>query len=217
MKIMLIAPEAEDAENLELEEMDDYLPMLATATWAQQACTILNHSKHEVDLFLGAKNTEKIISALEEEMDKPGLFVFFYHGDTDHLINADGSILLDINDLPLLKNKFIFAIACRSAAQFGHEAVRMGAVGFIGLNHDFTILQECWNDQGACLLEGLTSLAIDGETAADARHKIVKRSNMELSTHLKTLGPIAQLTIIPTLIHNRDALVHLGCPDWRME
>ena len=116
-----------------------------------------------------------------------------------------------------MKNKFVYAIACDSAANLGHDAVRLGASGYIGFNCKLWIIINAQNAIGKCFINGIKNI-LANKTAADTRQSMVTEFNTIIET-LKNHQKYKSVThnwLITALSYNRDGIVHLGDPNWHL-
>jgi len=88
----------------------------------------------------GKRANKKELTSMVYKL-KPDLIVFNGHGDEMTITGNDDNILIKegVND-NLLKDKIIYAIACRSAKSLGVSAISKGAKAYIGYNEDFIFL-----------------------------------------------------------------------------
>lgn len=62
------------------------------------------------------------------------------HGASDCIGGYNDEILLDLNNVQLLKGKTVHALSCKTAAKLGPAAMRAGAKGYIGYDENFVLL-----------------------------------------------------------------------------
>jgi hypothetical protein len=209
MKIFIVAPQLQNDKATEL-----------TLQWALQLETSLNdiHDVSVISLFGRMAVREKVESALNEELGNQGIFVFIDHGERDALYGSDAKSLIDGKNIELLKNKFIYAIACRSAAELGRHALQKGVQGYIGFNHDFHIITSASHIFSHCFLSGLTAMVKDGKTMIEAIETI-KTATRDIINRIKRdnkIHPITRNLVVSALQHNLDYIVPLGSPIWRI-
>jgi len=154
----------------------------------------------------------------EADFGQTGIFVFFDHGKRDFLEGSDKHNIIDIENVKLLKNKFIYSISCWSASNLGHTAIIKGAKGYIGFNDQVYIMPEASKIIGHCLTTGLVGIVDNNLNAAQARQSIVTK----LLFYAAKIGlngklPQADRDIFQNACeHNRDYLIHLGDPNWNI-
>lgn len=210
MKVFLVAP------NLKKDPITNL-----TLKWAEE----LNHwLKKRKDLqvvpLLGDNAIQaKVHSALEKEIKQDGLFIFIDHGTREKLLGSNGDPIIELENIDLLKNKFIYAVACKAASMLGHEAVRKGAKGYIGYNDNVHIISRLSIGCGKSLLSGVKFLLENKCNAALVRKKIVENMDelIDKIQKLENYNHVKEAYIITALRHNRDYLVHLGDPDYSFQ
>lgn len=226
MKVFLIAPSLGASSHLTLRWADKIYE------WCQK------ESLQTVDLRNQEAVRHSIIPALKVDKGNRGLVVFVDHGARTFWMGSDkkGIVHARISDGPekprekkfpdylsLFKNKFIFAIACRSATTLGHQMLRRGAHGFIGYNGNFQIPNNAPEELFECMMAGLESLVVENARASDARQSMVEQFEkwrekvQEDTLELKSgQGTERHDMITKYLLNNRDFLVHLGDPNWKL-
>ena len=69
---------------------------------------------------------------------QPKLVIFNGHGNEEMVTGHKCSPLIQINkNEPLLINKIVYAISCKSAQKLGISCVKNGTLAYIGYNEDF--------------------------------------------------------------------------------
>ncbi|HLC17000.1 MAG TPA: hypothetical protein VJL89_12330 [Thermodesulfovibrionia bacterium] len=130
MKVILAAPRIPD---------DDATAM--TEKWAIQINDWINTLNLNLISFIGQDATRaNVESALKDDLGNKGLFIFIDHGDKKTLYDAQENPLIDFFNIGLLKNKFIYALACRSATELGHKALEEGAEAILDLITIFNLI-----------------------------------------------------------------------------
>lgn len=81
----------------------------------------------------------KIITGLIKNQ-KPELIVFNGHGSKEVICGHNREIIVNCNDNPeVLSESITYAFSCSSAAALGPEAIKKGAICFIGYESDFAL------------------------------------------------------------------------------
>ncbi len=210
VKVFLVAPQLPDDLATEL-----------TIKWATQLKKSLSSMKRiKLVSFLGKDALRANMELeLKKHLGKPGIFVFIDHGERDRLFGADDKAIIDMDNIELLKNKFIYAIACKSASRLGHTALINGAAGYFGFNNNFHITTTAPDTFGRCFLSGLTALLKENRSPIEARERIEIVTNRvidKLKMHFKTTRDARLPLVVTYLRHNLDFMVCLGDPNWRV-
>ncbi|MCP4347449.1 MAG: hypothetical protein GY795_18240 [Desulfobacterales bacterium] len=196
---------------------DDIATQL-TVKWANQLCKEIEKlNKFKLVTLLGEGVIRaEVESALEKDRDNPGIFIFIDHGGKKCLYGADEQAIITFDNVDVLKNKFVYAIACKSASEFGHRALKAGVQGYIGFNNSFQIIIPASETFGYCFLSGILGILKDGKCAIDAIDKI-RTVTEQVIGKLEINPKIPELTrkiTITSLRHNLDFMVCLGDPYW---
>ncbi|MDM8536881.1 toll/interleukin-1 receptor domain-containing protein [Desulfobacterales bacterium HSG17] len=210
LKLFLVAP-----------QMPDDLATEYTISWARQ----LNDSVQKMNNveLISVLGQDAVRTNVEVELKKDcgnsGLLVFIDHGERDSFLGADDKPVIDENNIDLLNNKFIYAIACRTVSGLGHRAISKGAVGYMGFNNDFHIITTAPDTFGKCFLSGLMAILENNRSPFEAREQIELMINSitnRLRTHFKKSNDGRLAMVITALRHNLDCMVCLGDPNWRI-
>ncbi len=209
MKVFVVSPRLPD---------DSFTKI--TAAWGEQLFEWLSKfEKLTVAPFLAEDAfRHNVESTLREEEGKSGLFIFIDHGDRNTLAGSDSGKIIDSENIHLLKNKFIYAIACRAGGMLGHEALVQGAAGYIGFNHNVYISSSgAASIFGKCLLAGLKGIIMEQVTAAQARMLVIQKTEYYINrlNENTDIPHGMKIALITALKHNMDFMIHLGAPDWR--
>ena len=70
----------------------------------------------------------------------PVLIVVNGHGSDDRLWGHRDEVIIDMSDSGLLSAKIIFARACNAAKVLGEQAIKDGAIAFLGYRENFWLL-----------------------------------------------------------------------------
>ena len=171
MKIFLVAPLVSDDP-----------PTKTTYQWAENLYRRLAGRGIECVRFMkeGCLR-EKLEVALQKDMGSPGILVYLDHGCCCTLFGSDDKPIIDLKNIKLLKNKFVFALACDSANFLGKIGVaEYGVKGYLGFRDEIIIpkkisgLEEYIEDYERCLLSGLMAMLVKKVDSGQCR-KIIKR------------------------------------------
>lgn len=211
MKVFLVAPILDDNPATEI-----------TIEWAvhlEELLCDLGDENMIVVPFLGKEAVRvKVEAALKKDKNNKGIFVFIDHGENDKLFGSDDQTLLDTENIHLLKNKFIYAVACKSASTLGHKALKNNVAGYIGFTDRFHIMPTAKNTYGHCFLSGIKDIILQKASVLEAMERVKNEINRvihKLKTH-KKIHPITRNAVITSLMHNLNCMVCLGDTDWRI-
>jgi len=189
-----------------------------TTDWANQLQPLFHGKRCRFESLIGSQAVKKnVADSLKTSFGQMGLFIFLDHGSADELIGSDRNPLIDQSNAHLLRNKFVYAVACNSAQILGPLAIEKGAIGFLGFTDTFQVWSTTPGVFGFCLLSGLKAMVLEGIGAEQARERIIDEINQTLARLKKhpnyTKG--AQSGPVAALIHNRESVVSLGDSNWR--
>jgi hypothetical protein len=88
-----------------------------------------------IDLKGDKANKKRVVGTLEKTSVK--LAIFNGHGSDVSIFGQDDKELLETTDTKAVKDKIIYARACRAANILGNNAVASGATAFLGYTTDF--------------------------------------------------------------------------------
>jgi len=209
-RVFLVAP----------QQHDDIVSSF-TIQWARQINDAIGDLKDIILIsVLGSEAVkDRVIELLTKDQDNPGIFIYINHGERNRLLGSDGGTIIDSDNVDLLKNKFVFAIACKSCAGLGFTAYEKGAVGYFGFNNDFQIIPTAQTIFGRCFLDGLMAIVKENRSPFEARMHIGLRIN-EIINQFQKLPrrdkTYRQNLIIAALRHNLDSMILWGDPNWRI-
>ncbi|MBI2604008.1 MAG: hypothetical protein HYW56_00515 [Candidatus Harrisonbacteria bacterium] len=143
-----------------------------------------------VDLEGEKATRERFIGTLEKKSPR---FVFLNgHGNENVVCGHDDEILLKESDVAV-KDKILYARACKSAKQLGQKAIENGASAYIGYDEDFIFTTDetkssrpVQDETAALFLEPSNQTAISilkGHTAEEAN----RRSKEKFAKNIRTL------------------------------
>lgn len=207
MKLFIVAP------------VNDWLTEKTTLIWAQNAIDFAATLDISAISLLGDNVTRQMVEEmLRPHQDEPGLFCFFDHGAKDYLLDALHQPMIDQHNIGLLKNKFIYAVACSAASGLGPLAIAQGVAGFLGfsekvhvpLRRDFPKLA------GSYLVSGLISMlreAGNAEQAKDFMQKKYEATKLQILQRTDMMRA-EQVMLADVFRHNQDYLSLLGDANW---
>jgi len=82
-------------------------------------------------------NKKKIISLIQSQ--KPELLMFNGHGSSNVICGYKQEVIIDINNIRLLKDTITYSLSCSSADVLGKEAIKNGTICFIGYESEFAL------------------------------------------------------------------------------
>ena len=212
MKVFLVAPQPEDDPVSEI-----------TVEWGWHLEEFFRNLDDEnilvVPFFRSEAVRANVEAALKEDKGNKGIFVFIDHGEKDKLLGSDDQALINTQNIHLLKNKLIYAVACKSASGLGHTALINNIVSYIGFTDRFHIMPTASNTYGHCFLSGIKTIILQNYSAFEAMGKVKNEIRWiihKLKAH-KKIHPITRNTVITSLMHNLNCMVCLGDTDWRIE
>jgi hypothetical protein len=171
-----------------------------------------------IDLRRDKANKKRVVGTLEKTNAK--FVVFNGHGNDAVIYGQDNEAILEMSDTKAVKNKIIYARACRAASILGNNAIASGAISFLGYTEDFIFFRNINNERKPLedktakqFLEPSNYLPISllkGHTTGEAnnRSKNLFRKNIE---KLIVAGPTSSdYQTIRGLLWNMQHQVCLG-------
>lgn len=209
MKIFLVAPQMKNDRATRI-----------TVTWAKGLRKSLQKiGGYSLVSFLGKGAVrKKVESALKEDKGAPGFFIFIDHGEKDCLLDSEHNNLIDMENIGLLKSKFIYTIACESAVDLGHRAIKKDAAGYIGFVNKFYINFEAEKMFGDCFIKGILAIINEKRKTIDIKDIVRKEIDQKIK-EIKSSKKKHKLDIVDiktSLKHNLDSMICLGDPKWSM-
>jgi len=186
--------------------------------WAKWMLKKIAPSYPKIEILMG-ENT--IRHNVEEALrTKPDLVTHWDHGAPDKWGGHNKDIIVDLNNVSLLRDTHVYSFSCSSAAQLGPESVRQGAYSYVGFRQSAMLYQYAAYFQGAAaidypvrLTQQLEALGLDKPSPELERavvHKVFSEHKME---NLKWAG-CALVTGMGTLIMLWNWLILTLClPD----
>lgn len=97
----------------------------------------LSKSLHKT---INLENKEATKSAILEHINRNVNFIMFNgHGTSDCICCHNNEIIIDINNLNVLKNTITYSLSCSSAKKVGNISIENGALCFVGYTEDFAL------------------------------------------------------------------------------
>ena len=234
MKIFLVAPLVVNDDPTEVVNGN---PTETTYQWAENLDRRLAGRGIEcVRLMKEGCLRKKLEVALKKDMGSPGILVYLDHGCCCTLFGSDDKPIIDLKNIQLLKNKFVFALACDSANFLGKIGVaEYGVKGYLGFRDEVIIpkkipgLEEYIKDYERCLLSGLMAMLVKKVNSKQCKATIVKRISEKILEYDKRLfeklakktATIDDWNMTPQLItwlgHNRNCITLIGAQDWKYQ
>jgi len=191
-----------------------------TVLWANDLLKYMQKIKYIEPISIIKKDaTRKNVElVLHHNLNQPGIFVFIVNSTENKLLGSDRKPLIDNQNVGLLKNKFIYAIAPDSVVDLGKLALNKGICGFIGF-HSLRIPGNAHRTFGQCLIAGLkilisekTSVNIAKQTFELECYKTIDRLKKKLGTKYK--GDLNLL--LDSLYHNMNSIECIGEINWKI-
>ena len=174
-----------------------------------------------IDLDGKKANKKRVVGTLEKTSAK--LAIFNGHGSDVTIHGQDDEAILETSDTKAVKDKIIYARACRAANILGHNSIAAGAISFLGYTQDFVLIhtiaserQPLKDEVAKMFMEPSNYVSISllkGHSTSEAnkRSKNLFRKNIE---RLIIAGPTAaDFRTISGLLRNMNHQVCLGKQD----
>lgn len=174
-----------------------------------------------IDLHKDKANKKRVVGTLEKTSAK--LVVFNGHGSEVAIYGQNDEAILETSDTKAVKDKIIYARACRAANILGNNAVAGGAISFLGYTEDFILVhavsgerQPLKDEVARMFLEPSNYVSISllkGHTTGESnkRSQNLFRKNIE---KLIVAGPtVYDFRTISALLSNMTHQVCLGKQD----
>lgn len=111
-------------------------PTLYLSKWSEKIIKEADNKGIKViDLHREKVNKDRVVGTLEKTNAK--LVVFNGHGSDVAIYGQDDKPVLEMSDTKVVKDKIIYARACKSAGILGNNAVASGAISYLGYTEDF--------------------------------------------------------------------------------
>lgn len=95
-----------------------------------------------IDLPKGKANRKRFLGTLHKKADVKMLVVLNGHGNDDVIVGGDENILISFEDAKSLDKKIVYARACSTINVLGKNAVKEGALAYIGYDISFVFYTE---------------------------------------------------------------------------
>ncbi|MEK6816445.1 MAG: hypothetical protein AABY09_02440 [Nanoarchaeota archaeon] len=152
---------------------------------------------------------------------QPKLVIFNGHGNEEMVTGHKCSPLIQINkNEPLLINKIVYAISCKSAQKLGISCVKNGTLAYIGYNEDFIFVFDktktfdpSEDELARYFLEPSNELILSllkGNTAKQAFDNSQLAYNKKIDKLLSSEAPVASENLLWILFWDRDNQVIIG-------
>lgn len=111
-------------------------PTLYLSKWSEKIIDEANaKGVRVIDLHRDKANKKRVVGTLEKTSTK--LVIFNGHGSDTAVYGQDNEIILETLDTKAVKDKIIYARACRAASILGNNSIASGAISFLGYTEDF--------------------------------------------------------------------------------
>ena len=140
------------------------------------------------------------------------IFLFYGHGKPDRMIGQDGSTLIDLLNLSLLKDRRVYVVACGTAKVLGSEAEEIARF-YLGYEDEVMIwldppYTECLEH---CVNKGILAMLTSNCTIERARQHIINEYNHWIDHFAIGAGVSDPFSVdfAADLRYNRDALARV--------
>ncbi len=109
--------------------------------WSEKIIETASKKKIKViDLHREKANRDRVAGTLKKGIAK--LVVLNGHGSDTSVHGHDDEIILKEDDGDVVKDKIIFARACKSAKRLGENCIAQGALAYLGYKEDFIVIAD---------------------------------------------------------------------------
>ena len=121
----------------------------------------LNKIGISIDEIIGCNATsKKVEKKLKNRKIKN--FLAFGHGSEVHItVRDDGVPVFDLGQTLILKNKLCYFLSCCTGKTLGLQAIRDGAIAFIGFTEEFWFLSHYKDDFLECATSGIREFLLE--------------------------------------------------------
>ena len=173
--------------------------------WYKQEISYLLDTLGQWDLTdsfeIGMAVSTYVHAALREK--KPDLFIFYDHGNENHLIGNNHQSLMNASNLHLLKNCSVYTMCCLAAKVLGVKAIHQGTLEWWGYTENYTFTYDAIKEHGDISGYGLRTAHIKGlalkNVVEEARQYFYDKAD-ELRANGKTIAAAV-------IVRNAQALV----------
>jgi len=227
---LLLAIEAEIQKHVNLNKFNVFIvaPHIAgeklsqyTLQWANELMERLKNIQHInlIPVFKDNAVRHTIEILLKQHIYHSGIFIFIDNATKTELMGSDNKSLIDENNISLLKNKFIYAVAPYSSSTLGRTALNAGVSCYMGFNDSLRIPDNAWKIFGAILLKGLISIIEENRSAISVKERFELETYKLQDLLIKKLGlrhKVDLAILINSLQHNMKSVEFLGTEDWKI-
>jgi hypothetical protein len=109
--------------------------------WAETLMNEVQAHGNEVYMLKSSEVTRSKFESFVKKM-KPAFIFINGHGAADKIAGHDHGIILDKDNVGILKGTTIYALSCQSANELGPMAIQAGAKGYVGYTEDFYLVSQ---------------------------------------------------------------------------
>lgn len=111
------------------------------SAWADEYIKTLVPKAMSVYMLRGEDVKRKKFESYVKKQRPTTLFING-HGAADRIAGHDHDIILDTQNVSVLKGINVYALSCQSAKELGPKAIEAGAKGYIGYKEDFILVSQ---------------------------------------------------------------------------
>ena len=111
------------------------------SVWAEKLMNEVQVHGNEVYTLKEAEVVRDKFESFVKKMQPAFLFING-HGAADRIAGHDHEIILDKDNVGLLKGKIVYALSCQSAKELGPLAKQAGALGYIGYSENYYLASQ---------------------------------------------------------------------------
>lgn len=195
-----------------------------TTNYLSQWCEVcLDYAKKNgidyIDLRSERATSKEFESVIKKK--QPKLVILNGHGNEEMVTGHKCIPLIQINkNEPLLMNKIVYAISCKSAQKLGISCVKNGTLAYIGYNEDFIFIFDktktfdpSEDELARYFLEPSNEVILSllkGNTAKQAFDNSQLAYNKKIEKLLSSEAPVASDNLLWLLFWDRDNQAIIG-------
>lgn len=111
------------------------------SVWAEKLMEDVRLHGNEVHMIKEAEVTRDKFESFIKKM-QPSFIFINGHGAADRIAGHDHEIILDKDNVGILKGKVVYALSCQSAKVLGPLARKKGAAGYIGYTENYYLVSQ---------------------------------------------------------------------------
>ena len=182
--------------------------------WSKKLYQTTKNNTEYIILDGGDANRSRLESVLKKR--RVDVVLLNGHGAGDKLAGINDEVILDLNNVDLLRDKKVHALSCQTARVLGPSAMRAGAKCYIGYDEDFAIvtsrdkISHPTEDATAALFLDPAFAApralLKGKTASEAVEIAINEYDKSIAKALNSDVQSADDQFVKYLIGDRDHL-----------